>query len=136
VSSRSTGHGNRSARVLDVARYPRAQFVSDSARSRSDSSHEYTIVGRLSLHGVTRALQVPASVRKHKQKFVVRTRFSVRRQDFGIRPGGLLGLLVHDEVQVELGVVASPVQTREPPSSTATKPLPTWSCIPQSSCGG
>jgi polyisoprenoid-binding protein YceI len=101
----------RSARLLDVTRFPRARFVSTKIRPSPSLEHDYMLSGKLTLHGVTRALEVVARVRRAARRFVVSTRFSIRRQDFGVTPGGLVGLLVHDDVEVQLQVVAEPADS-------------------------
>ena len=98
----------RSSRVLDVARYPEASFVSRRIRRDGRAPDRYVISGELTLRGVTRTLEVAGTLRRRSGHLVAETDFSVRRQDFGIRPGGLLELLVHDEVRIEMEVVAEP----------------------------
>jgi polyisoprenoid-binding protein YceI len=96
----------RSPRVLDVARFPKARFVSLEIRRDPAGQGVYRLAGALTLHGVTRPVDVSARVRRRDGEFVAQTTFWLRRQDFAIRPGGLLSLLVHDEVRVELELVA------------------------------
>lgn len=98
----------KSDRVLDVAQYPTASFVSEKIVLHAASTQSYQITGTLTLHGVSKTVEVLGQVRRDGRSFVASSRFSLRRQDFGIKPGGLLGLLIHDDVVVDLRLVAVP----------------------------
>lgn len=76
--------------VLDVERYPTATFRVDSAtpiteRSRRDLP-QYRLVGKFTLHGVTRPLTVIADVEEKNGWTHLRGEFTVLQTDFGIRP--------------------------------------------------
>jgi len=96
----------KSERVLDVKRFPTASFVSERIIPRGTIPESYRLIGTLTLHGVSKTVEVLGSVRREGKAFVASSRFSLQRQEFGIRPGGLLGLLIHDKVVVDLRLVA------------------------------
>jgi polyisoprenoid-binding protein YceI len=71
----------RSAEFLDVERYPSITFESvrvDPADRRA------TVVGRLTIHGVTRQLTVPIEVELAETTLLARGELALRRSDFGI----------------------------------------------------
>ena len=98
----------KSERVLDVKRYPTASFVSDRIIPRGTTPESYRLTGTLTLHGVSKTVEVLGRVQRRGKAFVASSRFSLQRQEFGIKPGGLLGLLIHDAVVVDLRLVAEP----------------------------
>ena len=100
----------KSPRVLDVERFPEAKFVAQEIRRSSGGRDRYAVRGKLTLHGVTRNVEVPAQLQRMLGAFVARSEFMIRRQDYGIVPGGLLDVLVHDDVLVNLELVAVPVE--------------------------
>jgi polyisoprenoid-binding protein YceI len=99
----------KSERVLDVQRYPTASFVSDRIVPRGTTPESYRLTGTLTLHGVSKTVEVLGGVQREGKAFVASSRFSLRRQEFGIKPGGLLGLLIRDAVVVDLRLVAEPI---------------------------
>ena len=77
-----------SADVLDATRFP--EIVFSAARLVSTAQHgdelEGTADGKLSLHGVTRSLQVPVRVWERGGEQVVLGKVSFKQSDFGIAP--------------------------------------------------
>lgn len=80
----------RGSEVLDVARFPTANFRIKSARltqrksSKGLAVHEFS--GEFSLHGVTRAIQFPVEVEQFDGWAHVRGSFKIRQTDFGMTP--------------------------------------------------
>jgi len=98
----------KSERVLDVQRYPTASFASERIVPQGASQQSYRLIGTLTLHGISKTVEVVGRVCREGTAFVASSRFSLRRQEFGIKPGGLLGLLINDNVVVDLRLVAEP----------------------------
>lgn len=133
VKSLSTGIPLRDEHLagpdwLDAARYPTISFkingtrdIRKTASTADAQTYDVTVIGDLSLHGVTKRLEVPARVtflaesEMTKQKLpgdllAARTEFTVRLADFGIRgPTGmpLIGSKVGEQVDIQLSVVGS-----------------------------
>lgn len=72
---------------FDTARFPQARFVSDSLKPAG--SGQYAITGKLTLHGVTKAVSVPFSFKPAADGKSARleARFSLKRLDYGIGKG-------------------------------------------------
>jgi polyisoprenoid-binding protein YceI len=88
--------------VLDVERYPAVSFVSTSVVAAGDQ--EWTVSGKLTLHGATRDVRVPVRFTEGRYRGSVR----IRQTDFGIRPVTVaIGTVrVKDEIRVEFEVEA------------------------------
>jgi polyisoprenoid-binding protein YceI len=99
-----------SERVLDVQRFPTITFRSRevSLVEASDEGLTIRIAGDLTLHGVTRALEVPVDVRLTADGLRASGRATVRQKDFGIEPvtAGAGTVRVKDEVDVVFSVTA------------------------------
>ncbi len=86
----------RSAEFLDVERYPTITFES----LRVDpADRRVTVVGRLTIHGVTQELAVPIEVELAETTVLARGQLTLRRSDFGITYQSVLNP-VGDLVQV------------------------------------
>jgi polyisoprenoid-binding protein YceI len=97
VQSRMLG-----AEVLDSHTYPEIGFTSTSIESVSPD--QWTVTGRLSLHGETR--QTTFAVTRHDGRY--QGTVAVKLRDFGIKPISVAGgtVKVKDELKVEFDIVA------------------------------
>jgi len=100
--------------VLDASRFPEIRFVADRLRVSAQKTDELegTLSGKLSIHGVTKALDVPVHAWRRVDAQVVLGKVTFNQSDFGITPlhkaGGAIA--VEDRVLVEfaLRLVPSP----------------------------
>ncbi len=102
----------RSEDFLDVEKYPEITFVSKEVKKGSDDN--FTIVGDLTIHGVTKSVELDAVYEGHVPKDpwgFDRTAFTastkIDRKDFGLVWNDVLetgGLLVGDEVKIVLEI--------------------------------
>jgi hypothetical protein len=80
----------RGPSVLDVAKFPTAKFVVQSAlpynNAKPDSPPQYLLDGQFTLHGVTKPLRVVAQTQEATGMLHVRTQFAVLQSEFGITP--------------------------------------------------
>ncbi|MDP9071147.1 MAG: YceI family protein [Actinomycetota bacterium] len=118
VASIDTGDEQRDAHLrgadfFDVERYPEMTFVSRSVRQDGD---RYVVAGDLTLHGVTRPVELNLELNgigtdpygRTKAGFSATTELS--RKEFGLEWNVALdtgGVLVGDKVQVSLEIQAS-----------------------------
>jgi polyisoprenoid-binding protein YceI len=102
----------KSAEFLNVAAYPRAHFVSTSVVQGGEFGATDTIKGGLELHGVTRPIEIPATLHVRPNGVDVDAELTIHRKDFGLKFAGKRDALVKDEIVVSLTVVASPVESR------------------------
>jgi len=120
IKSRSIDTGNqdrdthlRSADFFDVDKFPEITFKSTSIEKSGDG---YILHGPLTMHGVSKDLAIPFSItgtvkdQRGGTHLGAEASLTISRKDFGLTwnraiEGG--GVLVSDEVKIELGVEAS-----------------------------
>lgn len=99
-----------SDQVLDVKRHPTITFQSRQVSVVKQTANQMTlgITGDLTIHGVTRPLDVPVTVQLAADGLRANGRATVRQSQFGIRPvtAGAGTVRVKDEVDVVLSVTA------------------------------
>jgi polyisoprenoid-binding protein YceI len=65
------------------------------------------VTGNLTLHGVTKAITFPATIRVTPTGFEVDAEFTINRKDFGIVYAGQQDDLIRDDVVIKLNIRAS-----------------------------
>ena len=95
--------------VLDVARYPHVTFRSTSVSGvAGPGGWELKVRGDLTLHGVTRALEVPVHVTQSADGLRATGRTVIRHTDFGMKPVSVAGVVkVKNELILEFDIAAS-----------------------------
>lgn len=100
-----------SDRVLDVQRHPTITFQSRQVSILKQSANQMTlrITGDLTLHGVTRPLDVPVTVQLTPNGLRASGKTTVQQSQFGIRPvtAGVGTVRVKDEVEVMFSITAT-----------------------------
>jgi polyisoprenoid-binding protein YceI len=112
--------------TLDAARYPEIRFVADRLAMVEptpigpEGGLEGDLVGTLSMHGVSRPLEVPIHATRDGERWRVTGTARIKQSQFGIEPfSGFAGTVsVHDEAVIEFDLQMSPapMQPRVPPS--------------------
>ena len=99
---------------LESDKYPKATFSGrfiglDAAGLATPGPHAVQVAGDLTLHGVTRRIQVPASLELKGGQLLAATTFTVASADYGIE----IPLLVRDKiaktVTVRVALAGAPV---------------------------
>lgn len=90
--------------LLDAAKFPQAKFNSTSVRAQAGST--YTIEGNFELHGVTKKISFPATIRSAAEQVEVDAEFAINRKDFGITYPGKPDDLIKDDVLIKLTIRA------------------------------
>jgi len=96
-------------KVLDVARFPEIRFVSKAVKGQTgDAGGDLALVGDLTVHGVTRELEVPVQVALEGRSLTASGRATLRHDQFGLRPVSAAGgtVKVANELKVEFRIVA------------------------------
>lgn len=88
-------------KVLEAERFP---FVVIHVESVSPTA----LGARMSLHGVTRPLRIPAKIEQSPERLEVTGSFALKQSDFGIEPFSVLGgaLTVQDQVELSFTIRA------------------------------
>jgi polyisoprenoid-binding protein YceI len=102
-----TGH-LKSGDFFDVAKFPEARFVSTAIRPGGDKGATHTVTGNLTMHGITKSISFPATVKVAADAATVDAEFAVNRKDFGLTYPGKADDLIRDDVVLKLTVRASP----------------------------
>ncbi|GAB4341217.1 MAG: hypothetical protein Kow0099_17710 [Candidatus Abyssubacteria bacterium] len=98
-----------SPRQMDVQRYPTITFQSTDVREESEN--RFLITGDLTMHGVTRAVTVPATIETHDNGDIRgRASFAFKQSDFGIEPfSAFFGAVKNqDEAVMRMDITVTP----------------------------
>jgi polyisoprenoid-binding protein YceI len=101
-----TGH-LKSPDFFDAEKFPKVSFRSTSIAAGGPAGATHTIVGNLTLHGVTKSISFPAKVEVSPAATNVDAEFAINRKDFGITYPGMADDLIRDDVLVRLTVRAA-----------------------------
>jgi polyisoprenoid-binding protein YceI len=95
-------------KVLETAQFPAVRLIASAFRPDSAAAAPGgTLVGTLSLHGVDRQVTIPVRFERNGRTLRGDARFTIALADSRITPPRMLGLKVHDTVDVVVRVVAS-----------------------------
>jgi polyisoprenoid-binding protein YceI len=88
---------------FDVVKYPDAKFVTTEIKAGGKDGASHTLVGNLTLHGVTKSIEFPATLTVTEDQAALTSEFYIKRSDFGITnsPG-----IIREEVVIKLDVKA------------------------------
>lgn len=106
---------NKSARteVLEVEAHPQIAFKSTgvTGEMKSNGQYELKIKGNLSLHGVTRPIEIPAQVTVNGNTLHSNGEFSINRSDYGIKSHAIKWgtIRVRNKIKFEFDIVANKV---------------------------
>jgi len=99
-----TGH-LKSADFFDVEQFPKATFTSTKIEpDTANGADAYTVTGDLTLHGVTKSVSFPATIKVSDTTVDVESEFAVNRKDFGIAYAGKADDLIRDDVVIRLNL--------------------------------
>lgn len=104
-AERLTGH-LKSPDFFDVARFPKAKFASTAVKAGGEKGATHTVTGNLELHGVTKSVSFPASLKVTGDAVDVDAEFAINRKDFGLVYPGKPDDLIKDDVLIKLTIRA------------------------------
>jgi hypothetical protein len=96
---------NMLEKVLEAEKFP---FALIGVSGAGTGQGEVTLSVVITLHGITRTLQVPAEIEADAEKMSVTGRLSFEQTDFGITPYSLLGgaIAVQNRVDLRFRIIA------------------------------
>lgn len=100
-----TGH-LKSPDFFDVAKFAKVNFASTEVKPGGDKGATHTVTGNLSLHGITKSITFPATIKVEGDHVSVDSEFAVNRKDFGLNYPGKQDDLIRDDVLVKLSIHA------------------------------
>ena len=98
-----TGH-LKTADFFDVAKLPKATFVSTKIEPSNTGGATHTVTGNLELHGVKKSITFPATIHVTPDNAAVDAEFAINRKDFGIVYAGKADDLIRDGVVIKLAL--------------------------------
>jgi polyisoprenoid-binding protein YceI len=104
-SEKLTGH-LKTADFFDVQKFPKATFASTAVKLGGEKGATHTITGNLTLHGVTKTVTFPATIKPSGKEMAVDAEFSINRKDFGLQYAGKPDDLIRDDVVIKLTIRA------------------------------
>jgi polyisoprenoid-binding protein YceI len=103
-TDRLTGH-LKSSDFFNVAQIPTATFISTSIAQEGTNS---TVTGNLTLHGITKQISFPASIKVSEASIELIAEFFINRFDFEMKYPGKADDLIRKEVVLKLNIQAIP----------------------------
>jgi polyisoprenoid-binding protein YceI len=89
---------------FDVAKYPKATFVSTKIEPNTAGGATHSITGNFDLHGVKKSISFPATIQITPDGVSVNAEFAINRKDFGIVFQNKADDLIRDGVVIKLTV--------------------------------
>jgi polyisoprenoid-binding protein YceI len=89
---------------LEVAKYPKANFVSTKIEPANEKGATHTITGNFDLHGIKKSISFPATIQVGPTNVSVNAEFAINRKDFGLVYPGKADDLIKDGVVIKLNL--------------------------------
>ena len=89
---------------FDVAKFPKASFVSTKIEPSAASGTTHTITGNFDLHGIRKSISFPATIQVTPTSVSVVSEFAINRKDFGLVYPGKADDLIKDGVVIKLNL--------------------------------
>lgn len=89
---------------VESDKYPKASFVGSyigDVNPAKDGNYPIKVKGNLTLHGVTRAIEVPATIEFRQGKLISKSNFKINPTDYNIK----IPAVVKDKIAQQLDVV-------------------------------
>ncbi len=105
-----TGH-LKSPDFFDVAKYPKATFVSTSvtpAPAGTPNGATHVLKGTLDLHGTKKDVEIPVIAQQSPEGVRATSEFTLNRHDWGISYRGAADDLIKDNVLIKLDLMFPP----------------------------
>lgn len=100
----------RGSEVLDAVRFPEIHFRSKKVTGRvvSGGAYELSLMGELSLHGVTQQITLPVKVTLDGRTLTATGETTLRHDQFGMKPVSVAGgaVKVKNEIGIDFQIVA------------------------------
>jgi len=96
-----TGH-LKTPDFFDVAKYPKATFVSTKIEPNVANGATHTVTGNFDLHGIKKSISFPATIQITPTNVSVNADFAINRKDFNLNYPGKADDLIRDGVVIKL----------------------------------
>ena len=92
----------KTADFFDVAKYPKATFVSTKIEPSTANGATHSVTGNFDLHGIKKSISFPATIQITPTNVSVKAEFAINRQDFKLTYPGKADDLIKDGVVIKL----------------------------------
>ena len=92
----------KTADFFDVAKYPKATFVSTKIEPSTANGVTHSVTGNFDLHGIKKSISFPATIQIAPDSVSVNAEFAINRKDFGLVYPGKADDLIRDGVVIKL----------------------------------
>lgn len=98
-------------KYLESEKYPKASFIGviKDFDPKKEGTQQVTASGKLSIHGVTKEITVPGTIRKSGSSFILKSKFMIRLEDYNIVIPQIIWSNVAEHVLVELNLTYIPL---------------------------
>lgn len=103
-SGRLTGH-LMTPDFFDAAQYPLSTLIGTSITEKGTG---HSVAGNLTLHGITKNITFPATIKVTESMVTVNAEFDFNRHDFDMKYSGKADDLIREEVVLKLDIKATP----------------------------
>lgn len=93
---------------LDAEQFPLIRFESSRVRLRNEGRLQ--LEGTLTIHGISREIEIDADLESRDGGYVLRGGFEIKLRDFGIEPVSIGGVVkVANDLEISFEIYAAPV---------------------------
>ena len=97
---------------IESHQYPKTSFkgsiLNFDSNALSNQPRTVQLTGELSMHGVTKAITVPATITQTDERITLASSFSVKTSDFDIEIPSLVRKQIDENVQIEVSLPLQP----------------------------
>lgn len=98
---------------MESSKFPKASFqgtITDPSKAdfKKDGVYNVTVTGNLSMHGVTKKIDIPATIRVDKQKLSGESKFNIKLADYGIKIPSVVANQISESVAVTVNCQYEP----------------------------
>jgi polyisoprenoid-binding protein YceI len=97
-------------KYMESEKYPKGTFTGTLSgfSENKDGQQQVTAKGKLTIHGVSREVEIPGTIEKGNSKFSITAKFMVRLKDYDIAIPQLLWQNIAEEVEVSVDLTLVP----------------------------
>lgn len=98
-------------KYLESDKYPNAIFKGKIEGVKRESGEEQTVMakGSLTIHGVTREVTIPGTLVKNGTKYIAKSKFLVKLEEYKIKIPQLMWQNIAEEVEVTVEFIYKPI---------------------------
>ncbi|MGB2273482.1 MAG: YceI family protein [Flavicella sp.] len=91
--------------------YPKAKFTGEIIgfkRDNSNAAKQHVVKGTLTLHGISKPLEIKADISQSDEKIVLKASFKVRAADFDIKIPSIVAKKIAETIDIDLDFELKP----------------------------